>query len=331
MGILLGLFPVLLFLAALLYMDSYKLISLTAVLVTIGVGAGAALLALLLNTWLMGTLRVDWTLYARYCAPVIEELLKASFLLYLLKANKIGFPVDAAVRGFAIGAGFALVENLYYLHLRPDASPYLWVIRGFGTALMHGGATAIVGILSKETMDRLRKPRVVVILPGLLVAVILHSFFNHFLLNPLLSTVLVLVLLPIVILFVYRRSEQSTRDWLGVGFDSDQTLLEMITTGILSETKIGAYLHSVQDRFPGETVADMLCYLRLHLELSIQAKGMMIMREAGFEVPVDKDLKERFDELHYLERSIGKTGELALHPFLHNRRKDLWQITTLET
>ena len=31
-------------------------------------------------------------------------------------------------------------------------------------------------------------------------------------------------------------------------------------------------------------------------------------------------------ELEYLERSIGKTGMLAMRPFLHIERKDLWQI-----
>ncbi len=331
MGILFGLSPVVLFLAALLYLDSYKLISLKAVLVTIAVGATAAIGAMVVNGWLADLLNVGWEPYTRYGAPFVEESLKAGFLLYLLKANKVGFAVDAAIRGFALGAGFALVENLYYLHLRADASPYLWVIRGFGTALMHGGATSIVGIVSKEMVERSVKPLLLAFLPGMGIAVVIHSFFNHFILNPLLSTLLILVLLPAVILAVYRRSENATRDWLGVGFDSDQSLFEMITTGSLEETKVGAYLRSVEDRFPGEVVADMLCYLRLHLELSIRAKGIMIMRDAGFTVPLDEELKEQIRELHFLERSIGKTGRLALHPFLQNRTKDVWQVELLES
>ena len=34
-------------------------------------------------------------------------------------------------------------------------------------------------------------------------------------------------------------------------------------------------------------------------------------------------------ELDYLERSIGKTGILAMRPFLHMTRKDLWQLYVL--
>jgi len=34
--------------------------------------------------------------------------------------------------------------------------------------------------------------------------------------------------------------------------------------------------------------------------------------------------------LHYLEKSIGKTGLLAMQPFLQMERKDLWQMNLLE-
>jgi hypothetical protein len=62
----------------------------------------------------------------------------------------------------------------------------------------------------------------------------------------------------------------------------------------------------------------------------VKAKGMLMMREAGFKIPADPEVKAHFDELRYLEKSIGKTGQLALHPFLHTRQRDLWQITMLQ-
>ena len=34
-------------------------------------------------------------------------------------------------------------------------------------------------------------------------------------------------------------------------------------------------------------------------------------------------------ELEYLEGSIGKTGQLAMKPFLQVSRKDLWQLYML--
>ena len=63
-------------------------------------------------------------------------------------------------------------------------------------------------------------------------------------------------------------------------------------------------------------VADLLCYLRLHTELALRAKGMLMMRENGFDVPVDEATRAKFAEMRYLRRSIGRTGLMALQPML---------------
>ncbi len=139
-----------------------------------------------------------------------------------------------------------------------------------------------------------------------------------------------LILLPIIIAVVFRHSEKITREWLEIGFDSDVWLLEYINTGNISDTKIGKYLHSLKDKFPGEIVADMLCLLRIHLELAVRAKGILMMREVGFENPIDPEIKQKFTELKYLEKNIGKTGKLAMSPILHTTSQDLWQMYLLD-
>ena len=40
--------------------------------------------------------------------------------------------------------------------------------------------------------------------------------------------------------------------------------------------------------------------------------------------------RAKFDELRYLERSIGRTGTRAMQPFLHLNSRDLWQIHMLD-
>jgi hypothetical protein len=71
---------------------------------------------------------------------------------------------------------------------------------------------------------------------------------------------------------------------------------------------------------------DLLCYLRIHLELSLRAKGILMMREAGFDAQPDDETRALFQELRYLEGSIGTTGKLVLLPFLHVSGKELWQL-----
>src|SRR3569832_387356 len=76
-------------------------------------------------------------------------------------------------------------------------------------------------------------------------------------------------------------------------------------------------------------MADILCYVRLHTELALRAKALLLMRENGFEVPVDQDVRDKFAEMHFLEGSIGRTGQMAIRPMLHLSRKDLRQFYLL--
>lgn len=80
----------------------------------------------------------------------------------------------------------------------------------------------------------------------------------------------------------------------------------------------------------GPVVVDMLCYLRLYTELALRAKGALMMRENGLDTPVGERTRAKFEEMRYLETSIGKTGCLAMRPFLQMTRKDLWQLYVLE-
>jgi hypothetical protein len=54
-----------------------------------------------------------------------------------------------------------------------------------------------------------------------------------------------------------------------------------------------------------------------------------MMRESGFDVTADEETRAKLEEMKFLERSIGTTGKLALKPFLHMSRKDLWQFYIL--
>ncbi len=325
---LVGLLPVLGFLGVLVAMESRKLVRLTTVVAVVAAGAAVAGACYVANAWLIDRLGIDLRAYSRYVAPVVEELAKAAIVGVLVHAARIGFLVDGAILGFAVGTGFAVVENLYYQYAVPDAGLGNWIVRGFGTAIMHGGATAIYTVATLALIER-AKPRVLAFVPGFALAVILHSAFNHMFLSPKLSTLAVVVVIPPLILFVFHRSQQAVGDWLGRGFDSDAERLELIRSGRLSDSPLGRYLATLKSRFEGPVVADLLCYLRLHTELAMRAKGLLMMRENGFDLPLDDETKAKFDELAYLEKSIGRTGMLALRPVLPMTQKELWQLSLL--
>jgi RsiW-degrading membrane proteinase PrsW (M82 family) len=324
-----SLLPVVGFLIGLKLMDGYKLIKLESVMVQMLAGMGVAIVALFANRGLMGAIPVEFPVYSRYVAPFVEEFLKGAYLIYLIRSKRLGFMIDAAICGFAIGTGFAIVENAYYLGTHPDISLVSCVSRGFGTAVMHGGATTVFGIISQSMSERYVIRRAFIFLPGLVAAVVFHSLFNHFLISVTLTIAGLVLVLPLLLIVVFQQSERRVQRWLGAGLDADADLLAMINSGRISDSRIGAYLRSLKESFPPEVVADMLCLLRLHCELSIKAKGVLLMREAGFEVPEDPEVEEKLVELRFLERSIGKAGLLAMGPFLHWRTRDLWQLHML--
>ena len=158
----------------------------------------------------------------------------------------------------------------------------------------------------------------------------LHTGFNILLVRPALAALAILVALPLIIYLVFRHSEQTLRDWLENDLDSNMRLLSSINTGTFLDSHAGRYLQALRERFRGEDLADMLCCLRLHGELALRAKGILLLRESGLEEPpLDEETRDKLAELAQLRRAIGRAGVLALRPLMMATGKDLWELTLL--
>lgn len=320
-----ALLPALLFLATLLLLDSFKLVRPATVGAAVFYGAVAASGCAALHEWLLGHLSISLPTFTRYVSPLTEEAAKALFIAFLFWRRRVGFLVDAAVLGFAVGTGFALVENMLYLRDLGRAPLLLWVARGLGTAVLHGATTAIAAMLAKMVSERQRHwPAALAIVPGWAAAVVIHSAYNHLLVSPLVATAMLLIVLPLIVMAVFERSENATREWVGAGLDLDLELLDLVLSEHFQATRLGNYLRELRSRFDGPIVADMFCLLRLELELSVQAKARIMARNAGLEMPVDDDLHEALAEREFLRRSIGPTGLLALKPLQVTSDRDDW-------
>ena len=314
--------PVLVFLGVLVLMDSFKLARPNAIAAALGWGVLAAAISGMAQYSL--PVAISDHAWSRVVASAIEETAKCSFIAYLIVRRRIGFPVDAAQLGFAVGTGFAVVENLEYLRVLSGAGFVLWLVRGLGTAMLHGATTAVFAMLSQTAAERHRERGALIFLPGWVAAVVIHTAFNVMPVSPLATTAMLLIVLPLLVLWVFHRSDMATREWVGAGLDLDLMLHETFSSEALAYTKFGTYLQELRQRFPGHVVADMLCLLRVELELSIQAKAMLIARDAGVMMPVHPDARSAIDEIRYLRSSIGTTGLLALHPVQVTSHRDDW-------
>ena len=143
----------------------------------------------------------------------------------------------------------------------------LWLVRGLGTAMLHGGTTAIFATSSRALSDRYPRRPSVAFLPGLLVAVAIHFGFNQLAAVALMLAAVIMFVLPLLVLFVFDRCERATREWMGAGMDLDIEVLQLVSSEHFTLTRFGQYLQELRSRFPGIVVADMYCLLRLELEL----------------------------------------------------------------
>jgi RsiW-degrading membrane proteinase PrsW (M82 family) len=320
-----ALLPAAAHLAGLMAMDGYKLVRMRSVLWALFWGFAAAAASTVINDALISSLEMSSGKYSALVAPIIEESLKVIWVATLISSRRLGFPVDAAILGFASGVGFAIAENLLFLSLRPETGLLVWLVRGFATAVMHGSTVAVFGIIAQTLCEQKTTIRPWHLVPGLLVAILIHSVFNQFLISPVAWAFGLLVGLPSLMYLVFRASDRSLQHWLGRGMDVDALLLHAINEGRFTQTPVGSYLLAIRDRFPPETVADMFCLLKLSMELSLEAKGLLLMRGQGFEQKPSPEVPEKLREVEFLRRSIGPTGRMALAPLLPRGRKDLWQ------
>ncbi len=147
MNILISIVPLLIFIFVLIYLDSFKLVNIRTVLFVFIAGLFVAGISFFLNNLSYEMFGISQKLLLRIVAPIIEELLKYLVLVIIIRKGYVGFMSDAAIYGFIIGSGFAFAENIYYYFNVADASLMISLVRGFGTAIMHGCTVAFYGVL----------------------------------------------------------------------------------------------------------------------------------------------------------------------------------------
>ena len=109
--------------------------------------------------------------------PITEELLKAVPILFfaILISDKKEKLFTASM---ATGIGFAILENAYYLLSNYESFSFVSALtRGFGTGLMHGMCTLLVGFGISFIRKR-RKLFAVGTFALLSTAITYHSIFN---------------------------------------------------------------------------------------------------------------------------------------------------------
>lgn len=319
-----ALLPVVVYIFVVYELDSFSLLSVKKLLMLVGCGMLAALLCFGLF------LLLDFIVPARlseFIYPLLEELVKAFPLLLLARRKRIVFFIDSVICGAAVGGGFSLLENIFYLVLGDPLAMGTVVFRGLEVALIHMGCTALMAAsfmfmvrLEERYRARLSVKRADVAMAVMLMvsALVIHVLHNSLHFNPFLQFFCLFGVMAGLLVWTYQYDGDMIHRWLDRGLDKQVSLLQAIKEGQLGDTKTGEFLMSVKENFPPEVFFDIICYVQLNVELSVAAKSRFMMREAGVDLPLEKEQVDaylsQYEEFKILEGQLGKSARMAIAP-----------------
>ncbi|MBR0286223.1 MAG: PrsW family intramembrane metalloprotease [Bacteroidales bacterium] len=324
MSFVAALLPVVIYIIVVYVLDNFALISVKRLIVLVLCGMAAALACFGLFQ-LTGSFLPDRV--SDYVNPVVEEMVKGIPLLYLARRKKIVFFIDSVICGAAVGGGFSILENIFYLLLGGPMSMGTILFRGLEVALIHMGCSALVAAglmfavrLAERRRSRLEiKKKDVWMAAFLLVAApALHVFHNAFHFNPLLQFLFVFGSMAALLVWTYQYDGDMIHRWLDRGLDKQMELLQSIKAGELAQTKTGVFLLSVKDSFPPEVFFDLICFVELNIELSVAAKSRFMLHEAGLAMPLDEEqaalIRSQYEEYRQLEKRLGQSARMTIAP-----------------
>lgn len=323
-----ALLPVVIYIFVVYKIDNFALISVRNLLLQVLYGMVTALVCFGLFQ-LTGEMLADE--HSDYVNPVLEELVKGLPLLYLASRKKIVFFIDSVICGAAVGGGFSILENIFYLLFGHEMGLGTILFRGLEVALVHMGCSAIVAaglMLAVRIIERsrsrlgIKKSDIGMSVFLLMEAPVLHVFHNAFHFMPLVQFIFVFGTLGGLLMWTYYYDVNMIHRWLDKGLDKQFALLDSIKSGQLDKTQTGIFLESIKKKFPPEDFFDIICYVQLHVELSIAAKSRVMVRESGLakDFPLTEENKElilsQYEEYKILEKRLGKLARMTIAPIV---------------
>jgi protease PrsW len=263
-------------------------------------------------------------------APMIEEVLKSLILVYAVRRPNFTYFVDGAIYGFAAGTGFAVLENLLYLsHAGAAGGVGVSVSRAFSTALMHGSASALVGVaLGRRRFGR-GFSRIASLLLGWAAAIALHITFNNLISTNMGTLTLVLAMLiglggvALNAGFIFWGLREERR-WLRETLQ----LAIGVSTGESSVVQqmdsLEELLTPIAEYFGAEKRMQVEAFLRLQARLGLKRKVQEQTADPRLRAALDAQVQALRQEIDTLRRAVGVYCMAYVRSILPPETEPLW-------
>jgi RsiW-degrading membrane proteinase PrsW (M82 family) len=331
-----ALVPVLVMTAVFIWLDVFKLVTLWETMGLLALGGLVAAAAYPLSGVFLDQLPIGFSLYSRFVAPWIEEALKAIVVISLFRFNRIGLKLDAVIMGFAVGAGFAVVENGIYLLRHPDLPHSVWLVRGLGTAIMHGTTLAILAAAAHQMAERNMHAAArdyqfnpLWFVPGFLAAVAIHTLFNQFPDDPMLAMAGTFVLAPLSLFVIFRFGTREAEIFLEEERKEHRILVDTLHAGRFPDDPGWRRIADVAERSGLSAQPLVKEYVIILSELILEEEEALLDESDGSQRHDERSLAPKFDRLAELTTQLGKTTVSALTSLLPFSRNDYWELWEL--
>lgn len=264
-------------------------------------------------------------------APIAEEILKSLGVIYYERRPEFTYFVDGAIYGFAAGTAFAIIENVYYVRGAAEGVALgLSVNRAFTTSLMHGGATALVGVsIGRFRYGKGRTRRLALVL-GWVAAIALHMAFNRLVnMGPITPVILIgayaigLGAVGLTMLFI-RLGLREERRWLRESLGLDVGVTQGESDAVQQLADIDELLAPVEESFGREKRDQVETFLRLQARLGLKRKAWALSSEPAQKEALAVQVEALRAEMDEQRRAVGVYCMAYVRSILPPEAEPLW-------
>jgi RsiW-degrading membrane proteinase PrsW (M82 family) len=258
-------------------------------------------------------------------APIVEEVLKSLPIVTFLRKH-ITYFIDGAIYGFAAGIAFSVLENILYLTRETPSGTVILIaiLRVFSTCLMHGAASALVGVAIGRLRYGRGVERALSAALGWISAIGLHMGFNRLVrlademgkssstagraFLPMLGAIgLALTGFVLIVVFIRRGLGEQKRwikETLGIG-TSESRVTRQEVAQVQRFEKVDELLQQIEEYF-GEEKADAVeQFLLKQAQMGIKRKTRAMNQIPREQEKLSAEIEVLFGEMEQLRRRVG--------------------------
>lgn len=331
-GFLLSLTVSLVFFYAIWMLDVYGMVQRPTLNLSILWGALAFLGAYALQTGLLKAGILDEYYITLITAPILEELLKVSLLIYLSLRARIRYPVEGAVYGFTIGLSFALAENLLYMTNTPENALGIAASRTISATLLHSSLTAMLGGIIGSRVFLVWAAQRRYITTALIGAILVHMGYNALTLQmqgiALLLTAFIVGLMGIIITLWHIRHSLH-RQAAAINAEVQKYLTPGEQAAVLRPENLVQALKDARANMPSRHAKAIEQYIALQSQRAVIHKNIARSQRPDLIADLESQTRLLDEKLSDLRNAMGLYTWIWLRSILPSDESDIWQ--NLET